>query len=81
MFPTLDDAQGWCGVKTALILVAALVQQPAQNDTGVASLEPGQSIKCGAAEGCIVLTKRAMHQLLSELAAEANKSCKKAGGV
>lgn len=48
---------------------------------GVASLEPGQSIKCGAAEGCIVLTKRAMHQLLSELAAEANKSCKKAGWV
>lgn len=48
-------------MKTALILVAALVQQPAQNDTGVASLEPGQSIKCGAAE--------------------ANKSCKKAGWV
>ena len=65
-------------MKTALILVAALVQQPAQNNTGVASLEPGESIKCGAPEGCIVLTKRAMQELLNELVADAAKTCKKA---
>ena len=68
-------------MKTALILVAALAQQPAQNNTGVASLEPGESIKCGAAEGCVVLTKRTMQQLLNELATEAEKTCKKAGWV
>ena len=68
-------------MKSALILVAALAQQPIQNDTGIASLEPGESVKCGAPEGCIVLTKRTMQQLLNELAADAAKTCKKAGWV
>lgn len=60
-----------------LLLTAALAlpaQQPPETSP-IAELARGESVHCGASEGCVVLTKRALALLLEKLATEATTAC------
>ncbi|MCY1167120.1 hypothetical protein D9M73_70770 [compost metagenome] len=58
-----------------LILASALALPVQQASSPVATLAPGQAVRCAAAEGCIVMTKRAMDEFLKELAIAAGQAC------
>lgn len=52
-------------MKTALILTAALSAAPAsQPPIEIFALQPGETIACGAPEGCVALTASEMKRLL-----------------
>ena len=62
-----------------LLLTAALAlpaqQPPVMPASPIAELARGEAAHCGAAEGCVVLTKRALALLLEQLAHEATTAC------
>ena len=60
-------------MKLALILTAALAG-PAQHQD-LMSLENGEAGRCMAAEGCVMLTKNAMRQVVVEIGHQAAVAC------
>lgn len=62
-------------MKEILVLIASLAA-PAPSGP-ILELAEGEFAHCQAAEGCVVMTKRALGDLIDGLAKEAAKSCGK----
>lgn len=60
-------------MKLALILTAAFAG-PAQH-SDLMSLENGEAGRCMAVEGCVMLTKNAMRQVVVEIGHQAAQAC------
>jgi len=60
-------------MKLALILAASLAGPAPQTD--LMSLEMGEAGRCMAQEGCVMLTKSAMRQVIVEIGHQAAQAC------
>lgn len=69
-------------MKTALILTAALSAAPPAQEPPIQmyGIQPGASMACGSAEGCVALTTGDMKRLLDKLT-ETCPANKKGGSI
>lgn len=63
-------------MKEILILAAAL-GTPAAPSAPILELEQGETAQCRAAEGCVIMTRRALGELFNEMGKQAEKTCRK----
>ena len=64
-------------MKLALVLVAALAAPVQDSEPDFLSMDAGEDARCMAPEGCIIITKNAMRDLIEEIEHTAAMVCRK----